>query len=557
MLQQQQEQETTQKGETPRYVIASGVQQAMPEEPRTSDTADAVALSATTTPAVSQVSVPTANVAVETAQSWLDYVAIQRVQRWDATSAAIVAIVSITTLMPLFQLYTILDHNEFAPSIYPVLIWSLLSPVVPLSLMAMINSQRRQNVPKNAENNLPETPTVAWIGPLVDALESHSRPVRETARRLLPQLLLQIRPRHGELLTSEQWEILGQRLRNNADRDMELNLATLKMLAHIGGEGMLAFVEGAASSSVWSRGALRVRRAARECLPVLDARLQAEAATTSNIAPRAAITIQQVIEEQRTVNPELAKLLAELEEQRKGQAQPGMRIGFMLAAYMTILPAAAWKTAESLLQADWFGGALWGTTVLVTTQLHRLSLFPSHRDLMRKLADYDDVAGVGALAETLEWPDRRVQDMAARALVRLLPRLRASDARLLSPTQRGCLYRVLSMRHVGRDSTLVLAILQALQQVGDEAAIPYVQRLARSTTFGPTQRKVRQAAEECLPYLRNSADMQRASQTLLRASAQENVASDALLRPAYTNTTTEPAEMVRALSGLEGAAPAD
>ena len=52
---------------------------------------------------------------------------------------------------------------------------------------------------------------------------------------------------------------------------------------------------------------------------------------------------------------EQRRLLAELEELQSGQGQPGMRLGFLLAAYLTILPATAWKAAESLLNELKFG----------------------------------------------------------------------------------------------------------------------------------------------------------------------------------------------------------
>ncbi len=426
----------------------------------------------------------------------------------------------------------------------------------PTALLVKLNGLRRQNEQQRIDGALPETPDVTWVGPLVDALETRKPRSRALAAGLLPRLLLRMRPRHSELLTPEQWETLGGLLRENGKRDTELNLATLQMLERMGDDAMLSFVEAAAASSAWTYGTWRVRRTARHCLDLMDARLQAEEARRETAA--AAIesaTTAEARPEQHTLNPELAKLLAELDELRRGQGQPGMRLGFLLAAYLTILPVAAWKAAETMFMSNWLSFALWSTVVVATTQLYRFSLFPRHRHLMRKLAACDDVAGVGVLIETLEWPDRRAQEVAARALIRLLPRLRASDARLLTQPQRACLYRMLRMRYAGRDGALILAILQALQQVGDEAAIPYVRRLASSAAFTPTQRKVKQAAEECQPYLKSSADLQRASQTLLRASAQENVAEDGLLRPAYARTETESTELLRAVvAGQAGTA---
>jgi hypothetical protein len=546
MLQQQQREE-----EPARYaVVSSASQQTTQESAQTTDASNVDTATVEVIPAVA-VEIATKieseaeiEAEVETAQIWLDTIEVQPGQKWDASTVAIAALILAPFVWSVHDFLQYANYDgDIGASLRPTVWWTLLG----LSLLAKVNTFRRESRLQRVEPELlaGRRPTLAWIEPLVHALDSRSKRVRAAARGQLPGLLVRLRPRHSALISPQVWQILGRRLQDNAGRDVPLNLATLKLLERMGGEEMLAFVESCANSTPWAPGAWRVSSAARECLAVMDARLQAEGARQTNVeAPVAGVTEPAVVEP-RVVNPEMVRLLAELEEQRRGQGQPGMRLGFLLAAYLTV-PVAAWKTAESFFAADWLACGLWGATVVTATQLHRFSLFPKHRELMRRLAEFDDVAGVGALAETLEWPDRRVQDMAARALVRLLPKLRASDGRLLSPAQRGCLYRMLSMRHIGRDGALALAILEALQQVGDKAAIPYVERLARSTALTPTQRKVRQAAEECLPYLRISADNQQASQSLLRASAQENVPADALLRPVFTVVSQEPEELLRA-----------
>jgi hypothetical protein len=533
---------TTPHAQSAPLAPSAEVQRSVPQEAE-----EAVVIAPTTQATQARAPIRLANTTAETVQSWLDYVELKPPRRWGVGSAFVLG----ALFLPYYQMWEIYSQQSanFRPywTVYSVMPM-LLGSCVPLVLLAKINRLRRESDERQIEGALLETPTVDWIPSLVDALVSSNRRVRAAAERLLPRLLLQVRPHHGELLTPLQWETLGLRLRANAPGSVELNLAMLRLLERVNVDRMLPYIEAAATSSPLTPGTWRVRRAARTCLKVIDARQQAEAealiqSETALVAGRTTATSGS--EEQRTISPELAALLQELEAQRRGQAQPGMRLAFLLAAYGTLLPGSIWKAAEGFAAGEPLSGALWTVAALLTTQLHRLSLLPQHRELMQRLADYDDVAGVGALAETLEWPDPRVQDMAASALKRLLPRLRASDAHLLTRGQRACLYRRLTMSQVGRDGTLILAILAALQQVGDEAAIPHVRRLADGKVLSPTQRKVQAAAQECLPYLETHASQQRASQTLLRASAQEHTPAGDLLRPAESANATVPQELLR------------
>ena len=47
------------------------------------------------------------------------------------------------------------------------------------------------------------------------------------------------------------------------------------------------------------------------------------------------------------------------------------------------------------------------------TQLHRFVLSSRRTETAQKLAAYDDVEGVGLLAETLEWPNPEMQAVAS------------------------------------------------------------------------------------------------------------------------------------------------
>jgi len=143
------------------------------------------------------------------------------------------------------------------------------------------------------------------------------------------------------------------------------------------------------------------------------------------------------------------------------------------------------------------------------------------------LARYDDVRGVGFLAEALEYGDKGIEREAETALVRLLPRLRATDHALLNEPQRRCLDRALVKR---RNPELALAILAAYEQVGDEKSVEVVERIASGQIPAIKDRRIIERAAEVLPALRHRAELVRAAQTLLRPADKAD--ADILLRPA-------------------------
>ena len=159
---------------------------------------------------------------------------------------------------------------------------------------------------------------------------------------------------------------------------------------------------------------------------------------------------------------------------------------------------------------------------------------------------FDDVRVVGPLAEALEFKDKAVLSVATGALIRLLPRMQASDGPLLSPAQRACLNRALQRRNF----ELSLAILKAWEQVGDANAIPDVQSLAEGRGEGGRITKVVQAAKECLPTLRQSAERRQIGAQLLRPAQADPTPLHMLLRPAQPHASTEPSnQLLRSAEG--------
>lgn len=164
-----------------------------------------------------------------------------------------------------------------------------------------------------------------------------------------------------------------------------------------------------------------------------------------------------------------------------------------------------------------------------------------------RLAAIEDVRMTGALLDVFKTSGKLQGQDVKRALLRLLPRLKSSDADLVSPEQRKFLTTLLIMDQswsfagVNWDTDLKVAMLKALEQIGDEESLPVVMQVAQ----GARNLQVRQAAQDCLPFLQLRIDEQYARQLLLPSTASSVFRQETLLRAATGSTTTNPEELLR------------
>ncbi len=164
------------------------------------------------------------------------------------------------------------------------------------------------------------------------------------------------------------------------------------------------------------------------------------------------------------------------------------------------------------------------------------------------LESIKDLRLVGPLAQALDAEKTTHQSYIAGALCRLLPRLQASDASLLNKEQRACLNSLLTrrrLRHRHGGKVLILAILKALEQIGDKDALPAVQKLAQWSS----DKDIRQAANNCLPYLHDRAEAYKRGAMYLRPADARTSGSDVLLRSSTSMTQpqqTPPDQLLRA-----------
>ena len=139
---------------------------------------------------------------------------------------------------------------------------------------------------------------------------------------------------------------------------------------------------------------------------------------------------------------------------------------------------------------------------------------------------------------------RKAQNSARRVLCRLLPLLSEGDGELLPPSSLHLLLDSISpMRQAFAPQTpdLLAAVVQSLRHVGPGSAFDAVQKLEqRSDALS-----VRDACREVLPVLQARREKERASSSLLRASAQPSTPENQLLRPASAASETDPNELLR------------
>ena len=181
----------------------------------------------------------------------------------------------------------------------------------------------------------------------------------------------------------------------------------------------------------------------------------------------------------------------------------------------------------------WFGLTAWltySTEQRITRQLVM--------KLVRLLQRHDVPESAGALIDAME-----TGDGATPALVALLPRLRRQDAFLLNGRRRAILYR--EMR--GYNSKLILAILQAFEQVGDDRAIPHVKRLTACPVWLADSERIEADADRCLRILCATAGEWKSRRLLLRTASAPAQIATGLVCPAQAPANVPSGQLLRAV----------
>ncbi|HZT44433.1 MAG TPA: hypothetical protein VFA07_19875 [Chthonomonadaceae bacterium] len=174
----------------------------------------------------------------------------------------------------------------------------------------------------------------------------------------------------------------------------------------------------------------------------------------------------------------------------------------------------------------------------------------ARRSLAAILEETQDLRFLGIIQNLIRavTQDPTVRKSAFAAFRRLAPQLLDPHQKVVSvQEQNKALLMLLSSPYSDVDMTV--SALKTLEQVGDESAIPVVQNLADLPPATWKMKRIREAAQECLPYLREHIREARQAQTLLRPSDSAASGTESLLRP--TNTTgmeTPQEQLLRATS---------
>jgi hypothetical protein len=170
------------------------------------------------------------------------------------------------------------------------------------------------------------------------------------------------------------------------------------------------------------------------------------------------------------------------------------------------------------------------------------------RDATGHLVAFNDPRVAGPLAEGLWLGDRDFALVCSRRLIEVLPLLRPEHAAYQSEEQKQSIVRILKgpFPLETENEKLVISTLKAMEQIGDATAMPLIQRLCtlpkdEYPRFEARLERIRSAARECLPFVEQRIEADRARQTLLRPA---EAGSDELLRPAGS-AVSNPEELLR------------
>ena len=173
----------------------------------------------------------------------------------------------------------------------------------------------------------------------------------------------------------------------------------------------------------------------------------------------------------------------------------------------------------------------------------------NQKKTMSKLTIIEDVGVIGALTEILDSDIIEFKLQAGISLAKLLPRLTTNDARLLKKKQKEVLRRQLARRMGLYDPAfykLQVSILKAFERIGDKEDLEIVESLV-----DPAQHifdsRVRDAALECLPFLRARIADTEAKNVLLRASSFTTLGTEELLRPVSGSEDSDTSKLLRPL----------
>jgi hypothetical protein len=372
---------------------------------------------------------------------------------------------------------------------------------------------------------------------LVALLEHRLPGVRHVARLRLTSILPTITQQDFDALSDEQRTLLFDQLTPwLCHREQDFARILLSVIARVGEEDGLAVVDAVSRYRACSPRIARVRARALSLLPVLERRI---ATLRSEPGHRAAMHLE--LDE-----GEAGISSADASHERENTKH--LRLPFLIAAYGIILPFCVACVGMALYYRYFLWAPVAAAFAVAVAVLPKYTLMPKHRRLAKDLEEIDDIREIGKVVDALALPDPSIIVSLRPTLIRLLSKIKASDTALLDLDQRTLLYGILKMEQARTHADLQVAILRALEQIGDAGALPAVQALASAKAQTARQRRVQEEAQNCLSALMENAGQADQSWRLLRPSQAPSEAAEMLVRPA-ASTSTLPELLLRPTEG--------
>lgn len=207
-------------------------------------------------------------------------------------------------------------------------------------------------------------------------------------------------------------------------------------------------------------------------------------------------------------------------------------VGYVLFNVLVLLHSLV----PELVPALPYALLLLGYVSIASLYFRTTRLLENVGSLLLAMADKNQI---GELIVLLEYAEMERARAVKVALTPLLAQLQASDAESLTVVHRKIL--AAHLNHLpgnGQEeaAAFTIALLQALQQVGDGSFVEPVRRMTFLDAFG-IGKQVQAVARETLPYLEAFAEREQKSGTLMRAAIapEDDSARSRLLRAARTD----------------------
>ncbi len=239
-----------------------------------------------------------------------------------------------------------------------------------------------------------------------------------------------------------------------------------------------------------------------------------------------------------SINPDLPEEIKEvislLKERARRRKFQWYRLGFLtcISLLYLMLSLKGGNDVEDMARlllfvgvAGWYMGSI--------LQSERVTSDAEKR-IQEILSDRLDISVIGPLIDSIDVDVHHPDTHSAiiKTLTSQLPRLHVENSYFLTESQLSRLYRVLEYSvhpfwYRYYDAECVVAIIHALEHIGDSRAVLIVKRLS----FIASDRRVVIAATECLPRMKARLEREESHQKLLRAAPPPDIA---LVRPAAT-----------------------